>query len=80
MNELKVRVECYAGYRGEESPRRFYLGACMIQVMQELHRWIEPNHRCFKVKGSDDGMYILRHDVGADRWEVTLLEGFDRGG
>ncbi len=70
----RVRVECYAGYRGEETPRRFYLGDETIDVLEVLDRWLSPAHRYFKCRGSDHATYILRHDVAADRWEVTLYK------
>ncbi|MFQ6005430.1 MAG: hypothetical protein ACE5OQ_07985 [Woeseia sp.] len=67
-----IRVECYAGYRGEETPRRFYLGRQAVDVLEVLDRWLSPEHRYFKCRGADEATYILRHDTGADRWELTL--------
>jgi hypothetical protein len=66
------RVECYAGYRGEETPRVFYLGDRRVVVAEVLDRWLAPDHRNFKVRGDDGGLYILQHDVEKDRWEITL--------
>ena len=71
---LSVRVECYAGYRGEETPRRFNIGSRNIEVTEVIDQWLAPDHRYFKVKGDDDGIYILRHDVASDRWELTLYD------
>lgn len=69
-----LRVECYAGHRGEAEPRRFWLGERGVLVVDILDRWIAPEHRYFKVRGDDGGSYILRHDSQADRWELTLFE------
>jgi len=69
-----IIVECYAGYRGEEKPVRFYLGERLIEVEHVLDRWIGPGHRYFKVKGDDCGIYILRHDSKAQRWDMTLFD------
>lgn len=71
---LAVRVECYAGHRGEQEPRRFYIGERGIEVDEIVDRWLAPDHRYFRVRGSDRGSYILRHDVTADRWELTFFE------
>lgn len=71
--DLTIRVECYAGYRGEETPRRFYLGQRPLEVVEVLDRWLSPDHRYFKVKADDSGMYILCHDVRTDRWEMTMF-------
>jgi hypothetical protein len=70
---LTIRVECYAGYRGEETPRRFHLGPRTVEVVAVLDRWLAPDHRYFKVEGDDGGRYILRHDVPSDRWELTMF-------
>lgn len=76
---IPVRVECYAGHRGEETPRRFYFGEREVSVSEVTDQWLAPGHRYFKVKGSDGATYILRHDVVADRWELTMFERGARG-
>lgn len=73
-----LRVECYAGHRADEEPRRFYLDARVVDVETILDRWLDPAHRYFKVRGSDGGVYLLRHDVGADRWTLTLYDSGQR--
>ncbi|MEW6487258.1 MAG: hypothetical protein AB1578_05000 [Thermodesulfobacteriota bacterium] len=71
---MDVHVECYAGYRGEETPRRFHLGAREVVVEEVLDRWLAPDYRYFKVRGDDGARYILRHDVASGRWALTLFE------
>ena len=36
---VQIRVECYAGYRGEEEPRAFTLGETRCAVVDILDRW-----------------------------------------
>ena len=72
--DLGVRVECYAGHRGEETPRRFYLGGRAVAVEEVVDRWLSPEHRYFKLRGDDGACYILRHDVKEDFWELTLYD------
>jgi hypothetical protein len=67
-------VECYAGYRGEETPRAFYLWQRRIEVVEVLDRWLAPDHRCFKLRGDGAGIYILRHDETAGEWEMTMFD------
>lgn len=69
-----VLVECHAGHRGEETPRRFRLGERIIDVAEILDRWLAPDHRYFKVRGADGDIYILRHDTLADAWELTMFQ------
>ncbi len=68
-----ISVDCYAGYRGEESPVRFRLGEQVVDVIEVLDRWLAPDHRYFKVRAAD-GIYILRDDIGSGRWELTRFE------
>jgi hypothetical protein len=69
--DVSVRVECYAGYRGEETPRRFSFGERQVEVDEVVDRWLTPDHRYFKVRGDDGGVYVLRHDAVSGRWEMT---------
>ncbi|MFQ5789446.1 MAG: hypothetical protein ACE5JI_03120 [Acidobacteriota bacterium] len=71
---IAIRVECYAGYRGEETPRRFFLGERSVEVAQVIDRWLAPDHRYFKVKGGDGHQYILRHGTVSGAWELTFFE------
>ena len=68
-----IRVECYAGYRGEETPLRFYCGERKVEVAEVLDRWLAPDHRYFKVKGDDAATYIIRYYVPSDQWELTMF-------
>ncbi|OGA50017.1 MAG: hypothetical protein A3G24_26415 [Betaproteobacteria bacterium RIFCSPLOWO2_12_FULL_62_13] len=67
---MKIRVECYAGYRGEEEPRAFTLGERRLEVVSILDRWLAPAHRYFKVAASDGDTWILRHDEVSGEWTL----------
>lgn len=69
-----LRVECYAGHRGEETPRRFELDERRVEVAEVLDRWLAPDHRYFKLLGDDRRSYILRHDVDSGDWQLTRVE------
>jgi hypothetical protein len=71
---LHVTVECYAGHKREERPRAFTLGDRGVVVDEILDCWLAPDHRYFKVKGDDEHTYVIRHDVIAGRWELTVFE------
>jgi len=71
---MDVHVECYAGYRGEETPRRVRLGSREVAVEEVLDRWLGPDHRYFKVRGDDGARYLLRHDGGTGRWELFCFD------
>lgn len=71
-DDERLKVTCYAGYRGDEEPRRFWLGRRRIDVVEVIDRWTAPDHRYFKCRGSDGDLYILRQDVARDHWELTM--------
>lgn len=67
---MEICVESYAGYRGEEEPRAFWLGKRRLEVVELVDRWLAPEHRYFKVKAGDGDFYILRHDEVRRVWEL----------
>jgi hypothetical protein len=66
-----LQVECYAGHRGEETPRMLLVDDRKIFVEEVLDRWQGPDHRYFKLKGDDGEVYIIRQDTAAGIWELT---------
>jgi len=75
MAGIPLSVECHAGFRAEETPRRFKIGGTVRVVVEVLDCWLAPAHRYFKVLADDGGTWILRHDPGQDCWELTMYEG-----
>ena len=73
-NGFTVEVECYAGYRGEQEPRRFRFGERTTEVEEMLDRWHGPDYRYFKLRGDDGAIDILRHNEAVDFWEMTMFE------
>jgi len=69
-----LRVECYAGHRGEETPRVIYVDERKIVVDEVLDVWLAPDHRYFKLRGDDGDMYIVRHNPQGDSWELTMFK------
>jgi len=74
---LEIHVECYAGYRGEETPRTIQFGLRRVQVKTVLDRWLSPDHRYFKVLCDDDSIYIIRHDTLSRTWVLTFFKQKD---
>jgi hypothetical protein len=70
----EIHVECYAGYRADQRPQRFTLGQRLIQVQEVIDQWYGPDHRYFKLRGDDGGIYILRQDESTQHWELSLFD------
>jgi len=70
-----IKVECYAGYKGDQYPRRFTLGELPLEVGEIEDQWYGPSAQYFRVVASDGNVYILRHDQEKENWS---LEAFRR--
>ena len=65
---------CYAGHPAGNEPRHLHIGPREVSVLEILDRWLDAQHRYFKLRGNDGGIYLLRHDTIKDRWEMTLYD------
>jgi hypothetical protein len=77
---IPVKVECYAGYRGEQEPRALEMDGNRVAVRSILDRWLSPDHRYFKLSGSDGCEYILRYDESSRTWELVYYRHPDAQG
>ena len=68
---ITIEVECYAGHRGEETPRRFHLGERTIEVTEVLDQWLATDHRYFKLRGKGG-----RHLPAASRRSFGALGAY----
>jgi hypothetical protein len=55
---MPIKVECYAGYRGAETPRVIWFKSRKIEIKQVLDRWLD----------------IIRHDMNSWAWELTFYQ------
>ena len=79
MELTPVQVECYSGYKADETPTRFLAGDTWIEVNEVLDRWYQveslpewPRTEYFKVRASNQGEYLLKHDLESDHWYLGL--------
>ena len=73
-SELRVGVECYAGYKGEQTPRAIVLDDRRVAVVDVLDQWLAPDHMYFKIRGDDGDVYIVRQDVLSGHWTLTAFQ------
>ncbi len=69
-----VAVDCYAGARGDETPRRFTRRDQLVEILAVVAQWRTPDHRYFRVATAADETCTLRQDVTSGGWELTELE------
>jgi hypothetical protein len=70
---LEIGVECYAGHRGEQTPRALIIANRRIAVAEVLDAWLGPDYRYFKLEAEDGDTYLVRHDERRGTWELTMF-------
>ncbi len=68
-----IKVECYAGYKGDQCPRRFTLGEQTLEISEVEDQWYSPSSQYFRVRAEDGNIYILRHDEEHDTWTLDAF-------
>ncbi len=75
MKLTEITVECYAGSKADETPRRFTWEGQVIEIAEVLDRWYQvesqpewPRADYFKVRGVDEREYLVKYDLESDQW------------
>ncbi len=70
-------VQCYASYKGEQRPQRFFLGEHWLEVEEVIKEWREPAAAFFRVQADDGKIYVLRHgkEGPEEEWTVESVCG-----
>lgn len=66
-------VECDPEPRRGEVPVRFGWLGRMRSVAEVIDCWESEAHRDFRLRGDDGCVYILRHDLRSDHWELRFF-------
>ena len=56
---MKLRVQCYSGYKAEERPVRFSIDDHEYVVDEVLDQWYGPEYAWYKVRADDGNIYSL---------------------
>ena len=78
---LEIRVECYAGYRGEETPRRFWMGSREIPILEVRYEDLvlhteDAMRKVLEFSGEpwDDAVLRFHEQKGGTRDESKFLQ------
>jgi len=85
MNPILIQVQCYAGYKADESPCRFFWGERWIEVKEIRDRWYQGNRDpewpisdYFKIVTDDGEEHLIKHDGEYDEWFLVDRWGAQR--
>ncbi len=69
---MTLHVEHHIDETGAEVPRSLCLGRRRIAIVEIIDQWPGAGYRYVKVSGDDGAIYILRHDIPAETWQLTM--------
>lgn len=76
---IQIEVECHSGYKSDEYPLRFYWDNLCFEINEIIDRWYQgdlnpdfPPATYFKVRTSDDKIFILKHESIKDVWFLWI--------
>jgi len=62
----------------EPVPLRFGPNGSEHDVAEVLDRWPGEDHLYFKVRTTEDDLYILRFDTNGQEWEISVFKEGDQ--
>lgn len=68
---------CYSGRKEDERPVRFQLGDYEYFVEEVVDQWYGPDDTFFKVRTSDNNVYVLRRRSSTPEGEWSLESSRD---
>lgn len=78
MGEQPLRVECYAGCKGDERPVRLHLRGRSLEVVTVEDRWYSPGATFFRIVVDGGDRYVLRHEDAQDVWCLSAFRAGQR--
>ncbi len=78
---VPIRVDCYAGYKSDETPRSFSWNNRRFDVEEIVDRWFQASRDpaiaaadYFKVRTSAGELFIIRRDRESLEWQLVKGE------
>ena len=78
---IPIRVECYSGYRADETPLALSWGGRRLEVKEVLDRWYQgevdpqaPSADYFKVLTEDGKRHVIKHERASHAWYLVSEE------
>ncbi len=75
---IPIQVECYAGYRGDESPRALVLNGQRRDIEEIVDRWYQAGRDpsvaasdYYRVRTADGSLLLIRLDRDAQAWHLV---------
>jgi len=79
IDQIKLKVSTYSGYKNDERPTAFILAERTFQVREIVDRWYGEDHAYFKLIADDGNLYVIRRDGETGSWELVMTETLQTG-
>ncbi len=77
MAKIRVELTEKNGEKGAE-PSAFTLLGRTFRVREVVDQWWGSDHTYCKLVADDGNLYVIRHDLENDTWEMVLMEAGGR--
>lgn len=74
MAKIVLKVETSTGSASAGLPVSFTLLERKFMVSELMDSWHGVDHAYFKLVADDGNLYVIRHDLERDEWEIVLTE------
>jgi hypothetical protein len=74
MSVIQVRLDSPVGSAAAGKPVSFSIFDRIFAVMEILDTWYGADHTYYKLIADDGNLYIIKHDLNVDAWELVQME------
>ncbi len=78
MANIDVEMEIRSGDGTRATPTAFTLLGRTFRVREIVDQWWGSDHAYCKLVADDGNLYVIRHDLESDTWEMVLMEAGGR--
>jgi hypothetical protein len=78
-DSVLITVECHSGFKADEYPKCFFWESVRFEIDEIVDRWYQgnlnpdfPAANYFKVRTTDNNIYILKHETKRDIWYLCI--------
>jgi hypothetical protein len=74
MVAISIKVQTCPGSGTFEDPVSFRIAERTFRVTEIVDRWHGSDLTYYKVIGDDGNLYVIKHDLNTDEWELVQME------
>lgn len=74
MVGISLTVQTTPGYGAHEDPVSFTILDRTFHVTEIMDRWYGKDSSYFRLIADDGNLYMIKHDLDTDEWELVQME------